>query len=211
MREYTFKQYIFTIRKLVRYFIYIVCMSSILLYVALLFSFHYIQIIETQGVSMEDTLFNGNQLLIFKTNNINDIQTGDIIVFIKNGKNYIKRVIAKENDTISILNNKIYINNTELIENYIKDSMMTNNIESIKIPKGNIFVMGDNRNNSEDSRRNIIGLVDVQRELQGKVIFNLTTNKISLEQITIILRRIVIGLIIILTIDWFIMGEDQYN
>jgi signal peptidase I len=80
----------------------------------------------------------------------------DIIVFKppnrKNAPDYIKRVIGLENETLEVKDNKVYINGNPIDEPYIpSDQAPDYQWGPQKIPEGNLFVMGDNRNNSEDS------------------------------------------------------------
>lgn len=70
---------------------------------------------------------------------------------------YIKRVIGLPGDHVSIENGKVYINGTELEENYLQDTVITTSLEGaftdITVPENCLFVMGDNRSQSTDSRR----------------------------------------------------------
>ena len=86
------------------------------------------------------------------------------------GKDYdenmyvIKRVVAISGDTIECKNNTVYVDDKEVEEPYIKG--MTSNFSKITVPKGCIFVMGDNRENSLDSRE--VGCIPL-KEVLGKV------------------------------------------
>ena len=82
----------------------------------------------------------------------------------------IKRVIAVGGDHLDIKNNEVYINGKKIKENYIKENMNTEDL-SIDIPKGKVFVMGDNRNHSLDSRK--LGYFDFDNDVIGKVFFKI--------------------------------------
>jgi signal peptidase I len=80
-------------------------------------------------------------------------------------KNWIKRIIGEEGDTLEYKNGRVYRNGEELVEDYIKEDM-TFPFETIVVPENHVFVMGDNRNGSRDSREigpvpneNIVGKV----------------------------------------------------
>lgn len=81
---------------------------------------------------------------------------------------WVKRVIGKSGDEIEYKNNKLTRNNLVLEEPYIKELMEYFPTEKVVVPKGYIFVMGDNRNNSTDSR--IIGCIPIDHVI-GKLIF----------------------------------------
>ena len=109
---------------------------------------------------------------------LNDVKKGDIIVIkkkVKDGDYIIKRVIGQGGDTIKIQNNKVYVNGEVLDEPYINEPMNKNENITVTIPEGYLFVMGDNRNNSLDSRSSEIGLIDVEKEVVGKAIFSLSS------------------------------------
>lgn len=117
--------------------------------------------------SMENTLLPGDMILVNKfIYYFTDYKHGDIIVFKypkEPEKDYIKRVIGLPGDTVEIKNGDIYINDKLTEEKYTKQKAADDIIlhasagadvplSKIKVPEGKLFVMGDNRNNSQDSR-----------------------------------------------------------
>ncbi len=81
----------------------------------------------------------------------------------------IKRVIGISGDHIEIKDNELYLNSELLEEDYIKDVMVNVEDMVVDVPKGKVFVMGDNRNNSLDSRK--LGYFDFEEDVIGKVFF----------------------------------------
>ena len=79
-------------------------------------------------------------------------------------------MIGLPGEHLEILDNEVYINGEKLEENYLDEPMKTENLD-VYIPEGKLFVMGDHRNVSADSRMESIGLVDVKTELTGKRLF----------------------------------------
>ncbi|MEW6423665.1 MAG: signal peptidase I [Bacillota bacterium] len=104
--------------------------------------------------SMEPTLLQGDRILVSKLSYLNTSPSrGDIIAFKyprDPKKTFVKRVIAIGGETVQIRNGKVYIDGNCLEEPYIKHN--TGNFGPVKVPNGYLFVLGDNRNNSEDSR-----------------------------------------------------------
>lgn len=93
------------------------------------------------------------------------------------GHNLVKRVIATEGQTVDIdtVEKKVYIDGVELDEPYIYEptAVISDVKYPITVPEGNVFVMGDNRNNSLDSRDSSIGMID-NRYVRGRVIWRIT-------------------------------------
>jgi signal peptidase I len=106
------------------------------------------------GCSMEPTFYQGQRILVNKVAyNFHELERGDVIVFEPtNGgqADYIKRVIGVPGDTIAIKNEAVRVNGTKLQEPYIQDSSKYT-FDQEKIAEDNYFVLGDNRNNSNDS------------------------------------------------------------
>lgn len=111
-----------------------------------------------KGSSMEPTLATYDKLFLNKTNfRVEDIKYGDIVTF-HNPENkdesYIKRIIALEGDIVEIIENTVYVNGNPLKENYTNSNGDTEleNGSYWEISKGEVFVLGDNRHVSYDSR-----------------------------------------------------------
>lgn len=103
--------------------------------------------VKVDGISMEPTYSDKDNLIVRKLGNPTK---GDIVVFKRGNKYLIKRVIATPGDSISIEKNKVYVNNKLLSEDYIKGN--TEAELSVTLNNSEYFVMGDNRENSLDSR-----------------------------------------------------------
>ncbi|PID74936.1 MAG: signal peptidase I [Desulfobacterales bacterium] len=126
---------------------------------------NFIQAYKIPSMAMSPTLFIGDHILVDKfVYKGSEPKRGDIIVFPYPGKpslDFVKRIIGLEGDTIEIKNKQLYINGNKYIEKYITNSdplilspedSPRDNYGPVTIPKGKYFVMGDNRDNSHDSR-----------------------------------------------------------
>lgn len=141
-------------------------------------SIFFIRFATVEGHSMDNTL-NDGQILLIKVFNIHP-ERGDIITIERPDLSIrflIKRVIAVEGDIIEIKNNILYLNGETIKEDYIKEPMYTEDYPAKTIPEGKVFVMGDNRNVSMDSRSNVIALVD-EKEVLGKAVFSISDFKL---------------------------------
>lgn len=130
--------------------------------------------IKVKGESMDITLHDGQKLLVSKISyKLSEPKYKDIVVVEQplTKKLLIKRVIGVPGDKLEIIDDKLYINDKEIYEDYIKEDMIGNNYIHLIIPDGKIFVMGDNRNVSLDSRNNSVGLIDINDNIVGKVLF----------------------------------------
>ena len=129
------------------------------------------------GVSMENVLHSGQQVLVNRLSYLMfGPKEGDIIVFTPNGSRnthfYVKRVVAVPGDTVCIKDGKLYVNDS--IADYGYDKIMDAGIveNELTLDAGEYFVMGDNCNNSEDSRSGNIGPVS-RDMIEGKAWFAL--------------------------------------
>ncbi len=123
-----------------------------------------------EGPSMRPTLKNHERLIVNKfIYRFRAPERGEVLVFSypkDTSRDFIKRVIAVPGDTIEIRDGKVYLNNQLQNETYILEAMRGSYPLST-VPEGHVFVMGDNRNNSEDSRFQDVGFVPFDL-LKGK-------------------------------------------
>ena len=148
------------------------CFTVLVAFVLAIFVLDCFKISVVSGNSMDNTLHNKQKLILgMHTYDFQSIKRGDIVVCYAEQLNesIVKRVIGKPGDHLVIEDNKVYINDELLEEDYIKEPMKTENID-VEIPEGKLFVMGDNRNDSGDSRWDAVGLIDIEEDLQGKII-----------------------------------------
>lgn len=105
--------------------------------------------------SMEPTLYPHDRIIVNKIiYHFRPPQRGDVIVFkfpLDPQRDFIKRIVALEEETVEVRQGHVYINGKRLNEPYISHEPVPN-FGPLKVPKNHFFVMGDNRNNSEDSR-----------------------------------------------------------
>ena len=143
-------------------------------FILILFTFFF-RTMKVDGESMMNTLHNNDKIFVSKWNYTP--KDGDVVTIVK-GQNYdkpiVKRIIATEGQSLKIdfSDGSVFVDGEKLDESYIKEPMWLQEDGDIPdvIPKGYSFVMGDNRNNSADSRSKAIGLID-NRDIIGKVMF----------------------------------------
>jgi signal peptidase I len=119
--------------------------------------------------SMIPTINKWDRLLITKVYNYENIKRGDIIVFYSDEFNemLIKRIIGLPGDHIEINNGLVNVNGKELVENYVKNNDEYSGI--FDVPKDKFFFLGDNRSNSDDSRRWLNPYID-KSDIKGKAV-----------------------------------------
>lgn len=143
-----------------------------------------IRLTRVVGESMDTTLENGEMMLIWSLGY--QPEQGDIVVLNKTtvehlkGVAIVKRVIAVGGQTVDIdyATNSVYVDGERLEEDYIKEPMADITGDPFRaqthfeVPEGAIFVMGDNRNGSDDSRNSLIGCID-EDYLLGKAVLSI--------------------------------------
>lgn len=138
--------------------------------VAVLIANLWLPVLQVTGASMSPTLEEGQVLL---ANKGSSLDTGDIIAFYYNNKILVKRVIAVAGDWVYIAEDgTVYVNDIAIDEPYLTDKAFGNcNIEMpYQVPESQIFVMGDHRSVSLDSRNTTIGCIS-EEQILGKVYY----------------------------------------
>lgn len=123
----------------------------------------------TQGSSsMAPTLLKGDLVLVRPAQ---QIKRGDLIVFRFNKELYIKRVVGLPGEIVQLRDNRLFVDRREIEEDYV---MFTEGVEALRttseiaVPPGEYFALGDNRDNSNDSR--FLGTIE-RENITGKVVF----------------------------------------
>lgn len=146
------------------------------LVVVFVIKFFIFDIMAIDGMSMEPTLHHRDRVFVniigYKLGNPN---RQDVIIFtppIQKDSYYVKRIIGVPGDTVVVKGGKVYVNGTQIDEKYLSPGTYTEGNVDLKVPEGKVFVLGDNRGNSEDSRDPRLGPVPIE-SIKGKVVFRL--------------------------------------
>lgn len=154
----------------------LIVVSAISILVATL----WMPVLQIYGSSMTPTLVDGEIVFTVKTTSF---KTGDIIAFYYNNKILVKRVIAESGEWVDIdEDGNVFIDGKEIEESYIEEKAYgdTNISLPYQVPDGKVFVLGDHRAISVDSRNTSIGCVS-QEQIVGKVLFRVwPLNRIGL-------------------------------
>ena len=147
-------------------FLSLIVVAAIVILVAVLL----LPILRIYGKSMNGTLDSGDIVVSIKSS---ELKTGDVVAFYYNNNILVKRVIANPGEWVDIdKDGNVYVNNVKLEEPYIEEKAYgETNIElPYQVPEGKIFVMGDNRLVSIDSRNTSIGCIS-EEQIVGKIVF----------------------------------------
>lgn len=140
--------------------------------VAILIATLLLPVLQIYGTSMTPTLHDKEIVISLKSSNH---ELGDIIAFYYNNKILVKRVICGAGDWIDIdKDGTVYVNGTEMNEPYLTEKALGDcNIElPYQVPDGKVFVMGDHRATSVDSRNTSIGCVS-EEQIVGRIVFRI--------------------------------------
>ena len=140
--------------------------------IAVLVATLWMPVLRIYGASMTPTLMDGEIILTRKTS---EFAPGDIVAFYYNNKILVKRVIGQAGDWIDIAEDgTVYVNQVALEEPYLTEKALGEcDIElPYQVPDGRMFVMGDHRSVSVDSRSTTIGCI-AQEQIVGKIIFRI--------------------------------------
>jgi signal peptidase I len=140
--------------------------------IAVLISTLALPVLRIRGTSMQPTLIDGDIVMAARSS---DFKTGDLIAFYYNNKILIKRVIATSGNWVDIdEDGNVYVNDEQIEEPYLQTKAYGDcNIElPYQVPESRIFVMGDNRSISVDSRNTTIGCIS-NEQIVGKLLFRI--------------------------------------
>jgi len=149
------------------FLIYLITVVLIALFIRT-FVFEPVQVV---GSSMYPTLVDGEGMFTEKLSYVfSEPQHGDIIIcrYSNMPVNCVKRIIGMPGDTVAITNGQIYLNGELLDESAYWNDIIYGDMDEVTVPKKSLFVVGDNRNASDDSRNPYVGFVPYG-QIKGKV------------------------------------------
>ena len=148
-------------------FLTLVVVAAVAVLVAVLF----LPVLRIYGKSMRGTLDNGDIVVSVKSSNM---KTGDVVAFYYNNNILVKRVIANSGEWVDIdRDGNVYVNQKRIEEPYLHEPKAYGETDielPYQVPEGKVFVMGDNREVSIDSRNTAVGCVD-QEQVVGHIVF----------------------------------------
>ena len=159
------------------------CVTAFALGVLVVMAFGYT--ITNVGVSMEEAIAHNQKVLVNRTSYFVFAPRVDDVVVFKQGSNahiYIKRVVAVPGDTVQIVGGQLYVNDALVEDSFDKIADPGIAEEKILLGEDEFFVMGDNRNNSEDSRSTSVGAI-LKSQIIGKAWFALPSENGSMKPI----------------------------
>ncbi len=131
---------------------------------------------KVEGASMQPTLFEGDKVIVSKIVTYTHLYSRGDIIILKTDASYVKRIIGLPGDLIEMREDALYVNGSVQAEPYLERNQkkahhlmmnFTENFGPLTVPDGKVFVMGDNRLQSRDSR-NGLGLIE-KKNIVGKV------------------------------------------
>lgn len=149
-----------------------VCTLLVVAAAAVLAATFWLPVLQIYGGSMAPTLQSGEIILCVKTASP---EPGDILAFRHNNKILVKRVIAKAGDSVDIgADGRVSVNGQELAEPYLTETALGDGDIALpfSVPEDNLFVLGDHRETSVDSRHSAVGCVTGE-QIVGKLIFRI--------------------------------------
>lgn len=159
------------------------CAAACVLGFLLVMAFGYT--ITNVGVSMQDALAHNQKVLVNRACYLLfSPKTGDVIVFKQGGNEhlYIKRVVATPGDSVQIIDGQLYVNDVLIKDDFDKITEPGIAEERLLLGEDEYFVLGDNRNNSEDSRSDTVGPI-MKAQIVGKAWFSLPSENGSMKPI----------------------------
>lgn len=139
---------------------------------ALVIRLFLLEVFVVEGSSMYPTLQETERLMVNKVvYHFDEPKVGDIVVFeYEPGRDFIKRVVGVPGDRVAIRDGQLFVNNSALYEPYLANDTEMYDFGPVEVPPGNLFVLGDFRHHSMDSRDPRVGFVS-EEFLKGRAFF----------------------------------------